>query len=108
MASAPAMVAAGPPAHAQSRQHAQHQHADDQEIDRHDDEVRQRPQGKLHRLAIADRNQHADQDEEDEQDADEKLHATASMAQRGWERRESWLGARHSVALMFGPQAGSR
>ena len=56
--------------------------ADDQEIDRHDDEMRQRPQGELHRLAIADGDEHTDQDEQNEQNADEKLHATASMAQR--------------------------
>ena len=88
-AGAPAVVTAGPPAHAQPGQDAQQQHADHQQIERHDDEMRQRPQRKLHRLAIADRDQHADQDEEDEQGADEKLHATASMAQRGWETRES-------------------
>src|SRR5262249_48650089 len=72
----------------------------DQEIERQHQNLWQRPQGEFHRLAVADRDQRTQQDEQQEQAAGQELHA-ASMAQRAAANREE-------LFLVAGRFRGSR
>ena len=94
----------GPPTQPEARQHAQHQQRHHQQPERCHDDLRQRPQSKLHRLRVADGDQYAQQHEQKEETTGEDFHVGASITRRATLNRD----AREKTYFFSAASAGNR